>query len=200
MVHRGRSCSRSRWCSASSSVTSEFRHGTITPSLLVVPDRVAARAGQARARRSWSASCSGCVAERAHRRLIVKGIGGARDLDTSGDGAQGDHRRRRSPPALFAALGRRRRRRSCATRSARSSARSSTCSCSRTCSQIIPGRRRHHRQVRLRRRSATACSAPTRTRRATCSARCPAGLLLAAYAAIFVVIGILVMQRRDVTA
>ena len=38
------------------------------------------------------------------------------------------------------------------------------------------------------------------TTRTCCSARCPAGLLLTLYVAIFLIAGMLLMQRRDVTA
>ena len=79
--------------------------------------------------------------------------------------------------------------RSCATRSARSSARSSTCSCSRTCSRSSRARR-HHRQVRVRRAQQRPVRRRPGRRRATCSDQLPAGLLLAAYAAILVIAGI----------
>ena len=65
------------------SVTSEFRHGTITPSLLVVPDRI--RLVVAKLFASVLIGlvvglvATGLVA------LIVKGFGSARDFNTSGD-------------------------------------------------------------------------------------------------------------------
>ena len=77
--------------------------------------------------------------------------------------------------------------RSCATRSARSSARSSTCSCSRTCSQIIPGQLDDIMPSTASAALSNALFGADTGRRATCSARCPAGLLLALYAAIFLV-------------
>jgi ABC-2 type transport system permease protein len=84
------------------SVTTEFRHGTITPSLLVVPYRVRLLLAKLGASvivgLVLGLVATVCVA------LIVKGIGGLRDLDTSGDvlplivgGTLGT--------ALFAALG-----------------------------------------------------------------------------------------------
>jgi ABC-2 type transport system permease protein len=64
-------------------VTTEFRHGTVTPSLLVVPDRVRLTVAKLIASvltgLVLGLVATGLVA------LIVKGIGGARDLDTSGD-------------------------------------------------------------------------------------------------------------------
>jgi ABC-2 type transport system permease protein len=65
------------------SVTSEFRHGTITPSLLVVPDRVKlvlAKLGAS----VLIGLALGLVASLLVAG-VVKGIGGARDVDTSGD-------------------------------------------------------------------------------------------------------------------
>jgi ABC-2 type transport system permease protein len=65
------------------SVTSEFRHGTITPSLLVVPDRVklvlAKLLASVLTGLVLGLVATGLVA------LIVKGIGSVRDYDTSGD-------------------------------------------------------------------------------------------------------------------
>jgi ABC-2 type transport system permease protein len=64
-------------------VTTEFRHGTVTPSLLVAPNRVALTLAKLIASvltgLVLGLVATGLVA------LIVKGIGGARDLDTSGD-------------------------------------------------------------------------------------------------------------------
>jgi len=65
------------------SVTSEFRHGTITPSLLVVPDRV--RLVLAKLGASVLIGLALGLIATVLVALIVKGIGGARDLDTSGD-------------------------------------------------------------------------------------------------------------------
>ncbi|WP_028067913.1 ABC transporter permease subunit [Solirubrobacter soli] len=64
-------------------VTSEFRHGTITPSLLVTPDRVKLTLAK------LVATLLICLALGLVTVVlvvgIVKGIGSARDLDTSGD-------------------------------------------------------------------------------------------------------------------
>ena len=65
------------------SVTSEFRHGTITPSLLVVPDRV--KLVLAKLGASVMIGLALGLVATVLVALIVKGIGGARDLDTSGD-------------------------------------------------------------------------------------------------------------------
>jgi ABC-2 type transport system permease protein len=65
------------------SVTSEFRHGTITPSLLVVPDR--ARMTFAKLIASTAVGLAVGLAATVLVVLVVKGIGSARDLDTSGD-------------------------------------------------------------------------------------------------------------------
>ena len=65
------------------SVTSEFRHGTITPSLLVVPDRV--KLVLAKLGASVLIGLALGLVATVLVALIVKGIGGARDLDTSGD-------------------------------------------------------------------------------------------------------------------
>jgi ABC-2 type transport system permease protein len=65
------------------SVTTEFRHGTITPSLLVVPDRV--RLVLAKLGASTMIGLALGLVATVFVALIVKGIGGARDLDTDGD-------------------------------------------------------------------------------------------------------------------
>jgi ABC-2 type transport system permease protein len=65
------------------SVTTEFRHGTITPSLLVVPDRV--RLVLAKLGASAMIGLALGLAATVLVALIVKGIGGARDLNTEGD-------------------------------------------------------------------------------------------------------------------
>src|SRR3954451_11159306 len=63
--------------------TTEFRHGTITPSLLVVPDRVRLTLAKLVAGLlmglALGALCTGLIV------LIVSGFGAARDFDTSGD-------------------------------------------------------------------------------------------------------------------
>lgn len=64
-------------------ITSEFRHGTITPSLLVVPNRVTLTLAKLIAS-VLTGLAMGLIATVAVT-LIVKGIGGARDIDTSGD-------------------------------------------------------------------------------------------------------------------
>ena len=68
------------------SITSEFRHGTITPSLLVTPDRV--RLVLAKLGASVLVGLVLGLVTSVLIFLIVKGIGGARDLDTSGDGGK----------------------------------------------------------------------------------------------------------------
>ncbi len=65
------------------SITTEFRHGTITPSLLVVPDRV--RLVLAKLGASIAVGLALGLVATVLVALIVKGIGGLRDLDTSGD-------------------------------------------------------------------------------------------------------------------
>jgi ABC-2 type transport system permease protein len=64
-------------------ITSEFRHGTITPSLLVVPHRV--RLVLAKLGASVLVGLGLGIVTTVLVALIVKGIGSARDLDTSGD-------------------------------------------------------------------------------------------------------------------
>jgi ABC-2 type transport system permease protein len=65
------------------SITTEFRHGTITPSLLVVPDRI--RLVLAKLGASVVVGLALGLVATVLVALIVKGIGGLRDLDTSGD-------------------------------------------------------------------------------------------------------------------
>lgn len=65
------------------SVTSEFRHGTITPSLLVVPDRL--RLVIAKLFASVLTGLVVGLVATGLTALIVKGIGSVRDFDTSGD-------------------------------------------------------------------------------------------------------------------
>ena len=143
-------------------------------------DRARARAGDDRAR---------SYADRqGHRRAARPGHQRRR--------GQADHRRdgrhRRCGPRSASASAR-----SCATRSARSSARSSTCSCSRTCC------RSSRASTTSSTSTASAGSAPAVRRHRPGDdllGQVPGGLLLAAYAAILVIAGILVVQRRDVTA
>jgi ABC-2 type transport system permease protein len=65
------------------SITTEFRHGTITPSLLVLPNRV--RLVLAKLGASVAVGLALGLLATVLVALIVKGIGGLRDLDTSGD-------------------------------------------------------------------------------------------------------------------
>jgi ABC-2 type transport system permease protein len=65
------------------SVTSEFRHGTITPSLLVVPERT--RLTLAKLAASVLIGLAIGLITTALVAITVKLIGGLRDLDTSGD-------------------------------------------------------------------------------------------------------------------
>jgi ABC-2 type transport system permease protein len=65
------------------SITSEFRHGTITPSLLVVPDRIKLTLAKLGAS-VLTGLALGLVAT-GLTALIVKGIGSIRDFNTSGD-------------------------------------------------------------------------------------------------------------------
>jgi ABC-2 type transport system permease protein len=65
------------------SITTEFRHGTITPSLLVLPNRVQLVLGKLGA--SVLVGLALGLLATVLVALIVKGIGGLRDLDTSGD-------------------------------------------------------------------------------------------------------------------
>jgi ABC-2 type transport system permease protein len=64
-------------------ITSEFRHGTITPSLLVTPDRV--KLVLAKLAATVLVGLGLGLITSVLIFLIVKGIGGLRDLDTSGD-------------------------------------------------------------------------------------------------------------------
>jgi ABC-2 type transport system permease protein len=64
-------------------ITSEFRHGTITPSLLVTPDRVKLVLAKLGATVLVGLALGLITSVLIY--LIVKGIGGLRDLDTSGD-------------------------------------------------------------------------------------------------------------------
>jgi ABC-2 type transport system permease protein len=64
-------------------ITSEFRHGTITPSLLVAPDRVKLVLAKLGATVLVGLGLGLITSVLVF--LIVKGIGGLRDLDTSGD-------------------------------------------------------------------------------------------------------------------
>ena len=68
------------------SITSEFRHGTVTPSLLVVPHRVQLTVAKLFA--SLAIGLALGLLTTALVALIVKGFGSARDFDTSGDVAK----------------------------------------------------------------------------------------------------------------
>jgi ABC-2 type transport system permease protein len=65
------------------SITTEFRHGTITPSLLVVPNRV--RLVLAKLGASVSVGLALGLVATVLVALVVKGIGGLRDLNTTGE-------------------------------------------------------------------------------------------------------------------
>jgi ABC-2 type transport system permease protein len=65
------------------SITSEFRHGTITPSLLVVPDRI--RLVLAKLVASVATGLVLGLLVTVLVLLIVKGLGSLRDFDTSGE-------------------------------------------------------------------------------------------------------------------
>ena len=65
------------------SITTEFRHGTITPSLLVIPDRI--RLVLAKLGASVIVGLVLGLVSTVLVALIVKGIGGLRDLNTTGD-------------------------------------------------------------------------------------------------------------------
>jgi ABC-2 type transport system permease protein len=67
-------------------ITSEFRHGTITPSLLVSPDRV--RLVLAKLAASVLIGLALGLLTSVLIYAIVKGIGGVRDLDTTGSGGK----------------------------------------------------------------------------------------------------------------
>ncbi len=64
-------------------VTSEFRHGTITPSLLVIPDRI--RLTLAKLIAGLGVGVALGLLATVLVVVVVKLIGGVRDLDTSGD-------------------------------------------------------------------------------------------------------------------
>ena len=176
-------------------ITSEFRHGTITPSLLVSPDRV--RLVLAKLGASVLVGLVLGLVTSVLIFLIVKGIGGARDLDTSGDGGKviiGTT----VGTALWGALG----------LGVGSILRNQVGAIVgslvylfvlENLLQIIPGLDDIIAKYGFGGLSNGLFGAdPDST--SDVLGQVPAGLLLAAYAAILVVIGILVVQRRDVTA
>ncbi|MDA0164149.1 ABC transporter permease [Solirubrobacter ginsenosidimutans] len=174
-------------------ITSEFRHGTITPSLLVAPHRprlVLAKLGA-----SVAIGFALGLVTTVLVFLIVKGIGGLRDLDTSGDagtliiGGTID-------TALWAALG----------LGVGSVLRNQVGAIVgslvylfvlENLLQIIPGLDDIIRKYGFGGVSSGLFGADDSS---DLLGQLPAGLLFAAYAGIFVVAGILVIERRDVTA
>lgn len=174
-------------------ITSEFRHGTITPSLLVVPDRVRLVLGKLGASILVGLAL-GLVAS-ALVALIVKGIGGARDLDTSGDvlpliiGST-------IASGLFAALG------VGVGAVMRNQVGAIIGSLVylfvlENLLQIIPGVDDVLQKYGVNGVSSglSGASEPN-----DLLAQAPAGLLFAGYCAIFIVAGILLMRERDITA
>jgi len=177
------------------SITSEFRHGTITPSLLVTPDRV--RLVLAKLGASVLVGLVLGLVTSVLIFLIVKGIGGARDLDTSGDGGKviiGTT----VGTALWGALG----------LGVGSILRNQVGAIVgslvylfvlENLLQIIPGLDDIIAKYGFGGLSNGLFGAD-QDPSSDVLGQLPAGLLLAAYAAILVIIGILVVQRRDVTA
>jgi ABC-2 type transport system permease protein len=177
------------------SITSEFRHGTITPSLLVTPDRV--RLVLAKLGASVLVGLVLGLVTSVLLFLIVKGIGGARDLDTSGDGWKviiGTT----VGTGLWGALG----------LGVGSILRNQVGAIVgslvylfvlENLLQIIPGLDDIIAKYGFGGLSNGLFGAdPDST--SDVLGQVPAGLLLTAYAAILVIVGILVVQRRDVTA
>jgi ABC-2 type transport system permease protein len=174
-------------------ITSEFRHGTITPSLLVVPHR--ARLVLAKLAASVLIGLALGLVTTVLVYLIVKGIGGVRDLDTSGQagkliiGGTLD-------TALWAAVG----------LGVGSILRNQVGAIVgslvylfvlENLLQIIPGVDDIIRKYGFGGVSNGLFGADDSN---DLLGQLPAGLLLAAYAAVFVIAGIAVIQRRDVTA
>jgi ABC-2 type transport system permease protein len=177
------------------SITSEFRHGTITPSLLVTPDRV--RLVLAKLGASVLVGLALGLVTSVLLYLIVKGIGGARDLDTSGDAGKvilGTT----VGTGLWAAVG----------LGVGSILRNQVGAIVgslvylfvlENLLQIIPGVDDILAKYGFGGLSNALFGADPDAS-SDVLGQLPAGLLMAAYAAILVVIGILVVQRRDVTA
>jgi ABC-2 type transport system permease protein len=175
-------------------ITSEFRHGTITPSLLVSPDRV--RLVLAKLGASVLIGLGLGLATSVLVFLIVKGIGGARDLDTSGSAGKviiGTT----VGTALWGALG----------LGVGSILRNQVGAIVgsliylfvlENLLQIIPGLDDIIAKYGFGGLSNGLFGADQDS--SDVLGQLPAGLLLAAYAAVLVIIGVLVVQRRDVTA
>jgi ABC-2 type transport system permease protein len=177
------------------SITSEFRHGTITPSLLVAPDRV--RLVLAKLGASVLVGLALGLITSVLLYLIVKGIGGLRDLDTSGD-AGAVIIGTTVGTGLWAALG----------LGVGSILRNQVGAIVgslvylfvlENLLQIIPGLDDIIAKYGFGGLSAGLFAADQDSS-SDLLGQVPAGLLLAGYAAVLVIIGILVVQRRDVTA
>jgi len=177
------------------SITSEFRHGTITPSLLVAPDRV--RLVLAKLGASVLVGLALGLITSVLLYLIVKGIGGLRDLDTSGDAGTviiGTT----VGTGIWAALG------LGVGAILRNQVGAIVGSLVylfvlENLLQIIPGLDDIIAKYGFGGLSAGLFAADQDSS-SDLLGQVPAGLLLAGYAAVLVVIGILVVQRRDVTA
>jgi ABC-2 type transport system permease protein len=177
------------------SITSEFRHGTITPSLLVSPDRV--KLVLAKLGASVLIGLALGLVTSVLLYLIVKGIGGARDLDTSGEAGKliiGTT----VGTGLWGAIG----------LGVGSILRNQVGAIVgslvylfvlENLLQIIPGLDDIIAKYGVGGLSAGLFAADQDSS-SDLLGQLPAGLLLAGYAAVLVVIGILVVQRRDVTA
>jgi ABC-2 type transport system permease protein len=174
-------------------ITSEFRHGTITPSLLVTPDRV--RLVLSKLAASVLIGLALGLLTTVLVFLIVKGIGGLRDLDTSGDGGKliiGGT----VDTALWAALG------LGIGAILRNQVGAIVGSLVylfvlENLLQIIPGLDDIIRKYGFGGLSGGLFGGDDS---GDLLGQVPAGLLLTAYAAILVIIGVVVVQRRDVTA
>jgi ABC-2 type transport system permease protein len=176
-------------------ITSEFRHGTITPSLLVAPDRVKLVLAKLGASVLIGLALGLITSVLVY--LIIKGIGGARDLDTSGEGGKviiGTT----IGTGLWAALG------LGVGAILRNQVGAIVGSLVylfvlENLLQIIPGVDDIIAKYGFGGLSG-ALFGPDPDSTSDVLGQVPAGLLLTGYAAILVVIGILVVQRRDVTA
>lgn len=175
------------------SVTTEFRHGTITPSLLVVPDRV--RLVLSKLGASILIGLALGLVATVLVALVVKGIGGLRDLDTSGDvlplivGGT-------IATGLFAALG------VGVGAVMRNQVGAIIGSLVylfvlENLLQIIPGVDDVLSKYGI---GGVSSGLSDAEQPVDLLAQLPAGLLFAAYCAIFVVAGILLMRERDITA
>jgi ABC-2 type transport system permease protein len=175
------------------SITSEFRHGTITPSLLVVPNRI--RLVLAKLGASIIVGLALGLIATLLVAGIVKGIGGLRDLDTSGDvlplivGGT-------VATALFAALG------VGVGAVMRNQVGAIIGSLVylfvlENLLQIIPGVDDFLQKYGFGGVSSGLSGA---TEPSDLLSQVPAGLLFAAYCAVFLVAGIFLMRERDITA